>query len=152
MRAALRPRSDGKGSANQLRAFAHANQPNSPLHLLCNKPGAVILDFKFQGISQVFQADPSITGTRMAAHIVQSFLKHAIDVHAGARFHRKRLAALFVVQLDACLFACRGNIPVQSAFQAASSSKTGWSAWESVRILFSVVCAISCTSFRSLWS
>src|SRR5690349_12656467 len=113
--AALRPRSDRQPSTYDLGTFAHGNQSDSPLHFLRDEARAVILHFKLQRVPRVFQANPSVARSGVAGYIIQRFLQHAVDVYAGARFDRKRLAALFVMQPDARLPSYRGNIPVQSA-------------------------------------
>src|SRR5581483_4272652 len=54
----------------------------------------------------------------MAADVVQSFLQHAVDMHAGTRFDGEGLALLFVMHAESRLPLDRRNIPVQSTRKA----------------------------------
>ena len=85
----------------------------------------------------------------MPRGVVQRLLQHAINVNAGAAFHRKRCTCLAVVYDDSVLPFHHGQIPVHGALQPASSSVTGCSACDRLRTLSSADCAISETSTRS---
>ena len=97
-RATLRPGRYLKHAANQFSTFAHSDQPDPALHLFRHKARAMILHFKLQEIRRKLQPDPGFARSGMPAHIIQRFLQDAIDVHAGARFHREGLPGLLLVQ------------------------------------------------------
>src|SRR5262249_52740384 len=123
--AALRPRRNDECPADQFRALAHGNQPDSPLYLAVNKAAAMILDFQSEAVGQIVQANPSFAYTSMTVYVVQRFLQHAIDMNARACLDGKQCSVLFIMHLDSRLAAYSRNIPVQCALQAGFFKQNG---------------------------
>jgi len=132
--------------APRARAFRRAD---TLMPSVRRKSAAMILHFQSYGFVLKLQANPGLLRSRMALHIIQRLLQYAIHLHAGIAVQWKRCTQFFVMQFQT---VCRSTVGIyQSSVlsRPCSSRSTGCSAWDNVRMLFNVDCAISRTSCKS---
>src|SRR5713101_3533817 len=104
--------------SNQFGAFAHAHESDTLVRSVRGKSFAMIFYLERQRMARKSQAHPRFLGARVPAYIVQRFLQHAVNLHAGIVVYAERRSRFFVVQFKAGLPLHGGNIPVERAFEA----------------------------------
>src|SRR5579859_2580990 len=105
-------------AAEEIRAFAHRNQPDTGLCSAANKSRAVIFHVQFQRFGQKAQANPCLPRSGMPCHIIQSFLQHAVNVDGRGAIQWKWSAGFFVTYRDTRLLFHGGNIPIHRVFES----------------------------------